>query len=145
MLAKDPFVPLTFGVSFSYTPNVCFVPIMPSMWNFGVHYTLTSIIFWPKSFFGPSSLVKLSFWTLKSLANFPARYTAASTITKTPNPRFSDLLSSRRSSFCEQMTGNMIFGDCVIFGYYVIFRRLASHFFAKWRPSLNSGGQKTLN
>ena len=82
-----------FGVGFSYAPNVCFVSIMPQMWNVGVNYTLTSIFFGPKSYFGPSSLLKVLFWSLKSPVNFPVRYTAAPTTTKTPNLRFFDLLS----------------------------------------------------
>ena len=88
------FVPLTFGISFSYAPNICFVSVMPTMFHIVVNYTLTSIFFVPKSYFDLSSLLKVPFWSLKSPMNFPARYTVASTTMKTPNPKFFDLLSS---------------------------------------------------
>ena len=55
-----------------------------------------------KSYFGPSSLFKVLFWTLKCLANFPARYIAALTTTKTLNPRFFDLLSSMTASILQK-------------------------------------------
>ena len=36
--AKDPFVPLTFAVIFSYASNVSFVSIVPPMWNVSFNY-----------------------------------------------------------------------------------------------------------
>ena len=42
LLAKHPFVPLTFAVIFSYAPNVSFVSVVPPMWNVSFNYAPNS-------------------------------------------------------------------------------------------------------